>query len=370
MRRSRLLKTDFQRFRLRMPLHAASSSLNRTAGAALISVLLLVRPAHADSGAFESDAALQRYREAYRAIGKKEWREARAILLELWPKTRTYDVAASLGQVEYQLQNYASAAHYLAYAIAHVAPKERPENLERYKAALAELRAYVASVRVSVNEPGAEIRVNADSVGVTPIKSELFLDPGSYLIEARASDRAISRQVNVERGRSYLFELTLPTDAPSAQSSVEPTVVSGPSRALSRDQPRESSELEPHRSRVPLWIGVGVTAAGVAGAVGFGVAAASARDDASAIRARLGPSGCTSGSAAANDCRAAVEAVDRQQSYATLSTISIGVAAAGAIGTLSYWLFWPEPQARSALRLQPVLGVHRAHAGIALEGDF
>jgi hypothetical protein len=62
--------------------------------------------------------------------------------------------------------------------------------------------------------------------------------------------------------------------------------------------------------------------------------------------------------------------MDRQHRNATLSTVSLGVAAAGALGTLGYWLFWPKNETRSALRLKPLVGLFERQAGVLVEGGF
>jgi hypothetical protein len=78
-------------------------------------------------------AASAEYRKAYAAMAKEDWRKAREILLTIWKTNKTYDVASSLGQVEFKLAHYGSAARFMAFALDHVAPSEKPEFIQRLK---------------------------------------------------------------------------------------------------------------------------------------------------------------------------------------------------------------------------------------------
>jgi hypothetical protein len=106
-----------------------------------------------------------------------------------------------------------------------------------------------------------------------------------------------------------------------------------------------------------------VAATGLAVAASFGLAANSAEDDADALRARIGADGCASGWADPRDCRAASDAVDRQQRAATLSTIGLGVAAAASAATLGYFFLWPDPGANGGAG-------RRSETALALQGGF
>src|SRR4030095_13121064 len=115
-----------------------------------------------------SDSPQVRYRKAYDAFRAKNWNEARRLLLQLWAESPSYDVAVTLGQVEYQLKNYAAVVGYLEYAIEHAPPTEKPDTIEQYKSDLANAKTLVGTVRVSVNLDGADIKVDGEKVGTSP----------------------------------------------------------------------------------------------------------------------------------------------------------------------------------------------------------
>src|SRR5438105_10853574 len=62
------------------------------------------------------------YRQAFAALSQRNWLEARRLLLPLWQKAHTWDVASGLGQAEFLLDNYATGATYTAFALANLPP--------------------------------------------------------------------------------------------------------------------------------------------------------------------------------------------------------------------------------------------------------
>jgi hypothetical protein len=316
-----------------------------------------------------------RYREAHAAMERNDWQEARLLLLELWERSKSYDVAASLGEVEHALGNDVSAARYLSFAVAHLAPKERPETLTRYRAALSELEAQVGRLQVIVSEEAAEVRIDGNLVGLSPLSSTIFVTPGEHTVEARAQGSVASNRIEVNRGSSAIVELALAKPAPEvAPGSAAPTPNPVPARVeipVPAPAASDRAETTGSRSSIPLVVGGGLTLVGLGTAIGFGVAANSAETKARTLKARLGPDGCSSGAATQSACDAANHAVDVQRRDATLSMIGVGVASAGAIATVGYLLFWPKPKPSTyPTSFRPSAQFTRTAATLTLAGDF
>lgn len=354
---------------------------------ALALALAVALPAGAATAQEEASMAfsnlpMTRYRKAHAAMQRNDWQGARTVLLELWNKSKSYDVAASLAQVEHALGNDVSAARYLSFAVAHLAPKERPETLARYRAALDELEERVGQLQVSVNREAAEVRVDGTLIGLSPIPSTVFVEPGEHTVEARSKDGAATNRIEVARGASVMVELFLakpapePLAAPTPSRATSPALVANPvlvaAPALSATTPPAlAQEQATSRSAIPVFVGGGVTLVGVGMAIGFGLAANSDEAKARALQTRLGPNGCTSGDATRSACDAAERAIEVQQRDARLSNVGIGVASVGAVATLTYLLFWPKSkskQASSAIR--PNAAWTAAGASLELLGEF
>lgn len=312
------------------------------------------------------------YRAAEKAIAQKDWDTAQAILLRLWNQSHTYDVAGSLGQVEYFRRNYARSARYIAYALANVPPKEDPALIQRLHAALDELRPHVGVAHIVVDQPGADLSINGEAIGVSPLASSVFVEPGTCNVEARlGADRVATKVLIVSAGGAYDVNLRVPP--PVAET---PVSSASPLTTPPHDAGPITPDARPHRaskSVIPIYVGAGVTAVGLGMAIGFGVAAKDAEEDANKYRTLIGPGGCASGTTSPSTCKAANDAYDRQRRDAVVTDVGIGISVAGAVATLAYMLFWPSPPSKaetSTAGLQPVIGIASKGTALGLLGRF
>lgn len=306
------------------------------------------------------------YRKAYDAMAQKDWATARELLLGMWSRNKTYDVASSLGQVEFQLQNYAAAARYMTFANANVPPSEKTEFIKKLEKGLREVRGRVGIVRITVNEPGAELSSAGVVLGQSPLTEEIFLDPGNHVIVATKDGRVAQRQVTAQRGESIEVSLTLPPEEPASGLPPAPSPNAG---AVSTSPPASSAAAPSSPDVLPAAIGGGLALAAVATGVGFRLSAASSYDDADALRRKNGPQGCANGTAAPADCAAQREANETGDKRVNMSTIAFGVAGAALVGTAVYW-FWPR-QSESESASPRVHGSIGQHGGfLSLSGNF
>src|SRR5262249_48962685 len=63
-------------------------------------------------------------------------------------------------------------------------PDAPPERRVNGEAALREAQARIETIRLSVNVPGAEVRVDGRAVGKAPLLDPVFVDPGPHTVEA------------------------------------------------------------------------------------------------------------------------------------------------------------------------------------------
>ncbi len=120
---------------------------------------------------------------------------------------RAYDLAPNwrvlydLGQAYYQLAHYAQALQafdaYLAQGGTHI-PSARKTAVERERE---ELASRVARVEITVNADGADIRIDDESAGTSPLKSSVLVSVGHRKITISKEGRApIERFVDVAAG--------------------------------------------------------------------------------------------------------------------------------------------------------------------------
>jgi hypothetical protein len=334
--------------------------------------VLETRVATAEESPDEQAPAHQQYRRAFELMNDKRWLEARRLLLDLWLKSKTYDVAASLGQVEYQLRNYSAGARYLAFALANVPPMEKPETVQRFKNAFAEIKKHVAVATITVRPVTAEVLVDGAAADNATLDA-VYLDPGLHKFEARTdAGNATERTLELAAGETYIVDLhvnTTPANGVAGAQSDAANASSGTGKPGTSDGAQEYS-------LVPIYVGAGVTAIGVGLTVAFGVAAKSAKKEAGELRERVGAHGCRDGSALAADCSAASDAYDRQRRDATISKVGIGVTVAGGLATAGYLIFSlaassrATPSSAKPTGLRPRVEFDGHNLGFAVTGAF
>lgn len=314
-------------------------------------------------------SAKAEYRKAYAAMSKRDWPTARELLLAMWNKNNTYDVASSLGQVEFQLRHYAAAARYMTFANAHVPPSEKSEFIKKLQKGLQEVRLRVTAIRITASEPGAELKAGDEVLGESPLTDEVFLDPGTYVVTATKDGRVARQPITARSGESFAVTLTLPpveknsTVALAGDPVAPPPVVEAPQSSAPIPASSSSPDL------LPVIIGGGVTVAALATGIGFRLSASSSYDEAAALRKTNGAEGCVSGSAPVSDCAAQTDANRSGDRKANASTVAFGVAGAALVGTAVYW-FWPRSSATAKASSRAQGSISKNSAFLGISGDF
>lgn len=305
----------------------------------LLSLSASAATARAQGQASDRARTHLQFRQAHEAIVRSDWDEARRLLLELWNQRQTYDVAASLAQVEFREKNYALSARYMTFALAHIPPTETPAKRQAFEEGIAEAQPHICTVTLAVEEPGAEVLADGQVIGTSPLPSKIYLDPGEHALEARLGTRVTAQPLTCAAGSTHDLQLAFPpapavAATPAANASVAP-------RSPAADLPR-SRGTRAEKSVVPLYVGGAITLAGAATWLGYSMAAQDDRDEAEKWKGRLGPDGCSTGRATSSQCKAAAEAYDNQRRNAALAYMGLATSLVAGAATVSYWLFWPE----------------------------
>jgi hypothetical protein len=299
-----------------------SSSLRR--GVIVPLCLLLAGPLHAEPrvpdpavDAYARARAL--YQRASQAFEGGHYSEARELLMRAWSLRRSYDVAASLGDTEVRLGMFADAAEHLSYSLRNFPPLENEEALAKVRAQFDAAREQVAALRIEVDQPGADVRIDQRAVGTSPLADLVFVAPGNHVIEARRGS-AVAMQEGA-------FEASM-------ESSVA-LALAGPTSTV----PRDGSGA---RSEVPLIVGGAVVAVGLTTGVAFHLSASADDDRANGIRARYAANSCIVPAGASADCAALRNDVDGANRAQALSTTGFVIAGVAAVATPIWWLLAPR----------------------------
>lgn len=164
------------------------------AGVLLLSVSLAGRGARADEPAalFDGGADLlsqarSLWREGTDAYRKGQHDRARLLYLSALRAQKHFQIAGSLGHVEFALGRYRDAAEHVSFYLRETRdlPGASPRDRAMLEQDLAAAQARIGVVIVSVEPKGAEVFVDGTSVGRAPLADPVFVDPGRHVIEAR-----------------------------------------------------------------------------------------------------------------------------------------------------------------------------------------
>jgi len=259
----------------------------------------------------------------------------------------SYKLLYNIGQVSFQLKDYASALRsfnrYLAEGQAEI-PAARREEVQRD---IDSLRTRVATLRISTDKPGAEIAVDDVPVGHTPMVDPVLVNAGRRRITATlAGFPTASRVVEVAGLEVLRLNLEL-----SPQVAPPQPVASAVNPAPSLTAPAPKPAGKPL-----LWIPWTVTG-GLA--VAAGVTGALANNASNDLKAELQK---YPGSRAAID-----EAAARTRSLALTTDIMGGLAVVAAGVSLAVTFSGGgEPPKRASRRLDVGIGP----GGLAVAGTF
>jgi hypothetical protein len=328
------------------------------------------QPTAAAPGAEAVAKADALFREGVRFVAQQKWAEAEAKFLAAWALNPSYDVATNLGQAQYRLGKYRDAAEHLAFALRNwpIIGKREPRDLAQQR--LAEVRKQVGAVTIRVSRPGAEVFVDGQPVGRSPIEHEVFVEPGARSIEAKLAGYEDAQQrIEASKGGELSVMLTL------AASAVTTTGPGGMATATpsGRAAPGLPSPPPPSVAR-PIWpvaVGAGAALVFLGGGIGFTVAANTRMGDAAALREQVGGrSACTgkpNGSLLQTcaELHSALADRDTLSNVAMVSFLAGGALVLGTVG-MGVWAWSTKPGVR--MEAAPVMGAHRG--GIVVTGSW
>jgi hypothetical protein len=328
-------------------------------GQLLVAGATLVLPAvvAAQPTAVDRAASSQNeYRQAHEAARSHNWLEARRILLGLWARAKTYDVAASLSEAEFGLGHNAASAQYMDYALRHVTPNESAATVANMKSALEKLRPKVGVVSIVTNDPSAMLSLDGAVLDYDR-EAEIFVEPGAHVFQARSGDRTSTETLEAVAGTSQVLTLELP------QAGATPATA----LPLALPPSSDTNDTAASPRTIALLVGGALAVGGLGTGIGFGVSSNSSENDASDYRARVGSRGCASPSAS-SDCQALQDAVDSQRRKTHVANIGYGVAAVGLV-TVGVALLWPRSNRVLSARASQ-LELRWSGDAISLGGQF
>lgn len=328
-----------------------------TIGLCALACIATASEASAEEPASEGDAA---YRElidqALSEFRHRNWPEARVLFRrahDLHPNARTL---RGMGIVSYEMRDYVAAVVALSGALSDSRQPLTDAQRKECETLLGRARTFVGSYALSVEPPGAELRLDGAQL-VRDADGRALVPFGEHTLDARADGyTASTSRLSVQGGEQGELRIVLypPQASPTpVRSSIEKRTEEEPQRVLAAhdegaEEPASARGFRGHGLRY-TWVALGASAAfGAVAAVAWPLGQREVDDLAAS---------CDASAARGAPCVRGQVDTDRVQRFERLTNAMIGLAAAGVAATAVLMVLeWPrerEPARKLALSLAP-----------------
>jgi tetratricopeptide (TPR) repeat protein len=153
------------------------------------SVVLSPEKARAQEKDAVTEMARQRFQEGVKFFDQKKYEEARAAFLQAYALKRHPAVLLNLAQSELRSAHPADASNHFA---AFLRESPNASGIERSEAerGLNDARSKIGRLHITVNVTGADVFIDGEQVGQSPVADALEVTTGSHAIEARYNGRS------------------------------------------------------------------------------------------------------------------------------------------------------------------------------------
>jgi hypothetical protein len=332
-----------------------------------LSIILSVASVSVANAQTPTDAdtaeARARFTEGVKAFEAKKYEQARVAFTQAYALKPLPDILRNLGTVEIRSGHLRDGARHLAEFLRSGPVLSVVERRDIEKE-LTKAQSKLGRILIVGGSAETQLSVDGEPVGAWVSAEPLYVEPGEHAVLATRAGYADQRHTaKAAAGEQVAVSVELqPLKSEPAPVTPLPPLQDPPERDAGATMPQAQSE----QSIVPIIVGGSVAALGLAGGIGFRLAASSKQDHADRL-AHANNSECYQSQG--GDCaelKDANKAVDRNRN---LSTASFALAATGGVLTLGYYLFWPKDSATSrGVRPTAVASPHGA--SLWLNGNF
>jgi hypothetical protein len=331
--------------------------------------------APADPPTEDVKIARKRFQEGVAAVDAGNYEAARVAFRQAYALKPHPSVLRNLGQAELRTGRYLDAARHLSTFVRDTAFGTAPERDAAAKS-LAQAETRVGRVLVHVDVAGADITVDGELAGRSPISDPFYAEPGDRVIRIQKEGYVPYEKTHVvEAGRAMQLQVELETAAV-------------PTRAASISRVASSSETEIPQSvgappglagesnatgntrRLALVSTGGLALASAAVWLGFGIRGVALQNQADDVRSRIHEAYPDSG--CASEVPACAQLRDLAQRRASANTIALAGGIATGVSAAAFavvYFFWPKsPHVVARADLLPVFSSE--HTGLMLQGTY
>jgi len=318
--------------------------------------------------------AKKRFAEGVAAADAGNYEAARVAFQQAYALKPHPSVLHNLGQSELKTAHYLEAARHLATFIRDTTfgtPAER----DSAKKALAQAEAKLSKLVVEVNVDGAEITVDGEPAGRSPMGPDpAYIEPGERLVHVQKEGYpAFDQRQTFEVGRTAQLKVALragealPTPAASVSRmdgsfAETPTPDSAPSARESVGPPppglTSTPDSDGNTRTIVLVTGAGLTTVALAVGVVFSLKGSSSNGEASdqkaAIDAKLGVNACGGSAASSPECARLADTLDSRNTANSAAKVAFLASGLLGAGTIATYFLWPR-HSGSSVTIAPQL---------------
>jgi hypothetical protein len=178
--------------------------------AAAAAIALLAPPAPAQEAKSPAAQAKELYDQGIDLTVQKKLPEAEAKFLQAWALQKSYDVAANLGELAMQLGKPVDAAFFLRFALNNYPASGKQDKREWLERRVKDAKAKIFTLTLTVNVPGAEVRIDGKVIGKAPIEEEQLLSAGEHTVDVTAFEyKAWSKKLPAPAGGAQKLKVDL-----------------------------------------------------------------------------------------------------------------------------------------------------------------
>ncbi len=342
-----------------------SSIHRRWAAGLLLASLATGGLASAEEKGAPAEKADTLYADGVKAAREGQWETARVALLLAFAQKRDAKTAANLGLVELVAGKPRDAAEHLSFFLRE-ARDVNAQDRQVTEELLARAKTKIGTVTIRVNTQGAEVLVDGQRVGTSPLTRSVFLEPGNRKLEAKKEGFSSSREeVAVAASSAPVVTLKLsPVQTPPLVPAPKP------------DQAHDA----PPNTGTPRWRtwgivgGAGLASVGTGVGIGFSIAAHAKNADALAKRDQLVLQTLIEKPICPNQatnlqCRTLAQAVEARDTYRNVAIAGFAAGGVGIAGALFSALWKPSRPDRSSGK-EAALSIVPSIQGVVVTGTF
>jgi hypothetical protein len=368
----------------------------RTAAVVLLSLLpqIVAMPAFAQPA--DDPVTVQaraRFKEGVDYFDKGQYENARLAFLQAYALKKHPAVLLNLAQSSAKAGHPLEAATYFKQYLRE-STTATPEQRRDAESGLAEVRQKLGRVEI-VAPAGTEISLDdKEKLGTAPFAEPIDVEPGPHTLKSSTETRSVTagagQKVQAKfGGQGGTPPVVAPVPVPPPTSTGEPPPNNPPTDQGNPppggDHANKPGLFSPPESMTLVWVGLGVGAVGLTGAIIFAIFKSDAQSKADSVASLIrtqapqhgfAPQGICSNPAAQKDfgnaCSTLKDNNDKVDTNATIANVSLVIMGVGLVTAAGWYMFGPKRDASSSgktdVKVTPYAGW--GTGGVNVGGSF